>query len=554
MSIFDSVFRKSKLKVVLHLLTSARAVAILLALATDREMAIAQTKIAFLAGVERYEKDGFDVLNYSEDDAIALKAMLEDIGFECEAIVGKGANLDNLNSGLTRLYERSKGLKKEDVVLVFFSGHGIQKLVRQTVNGKNVEKEEPFFCPIDAHKNDTKTLLNMNDVLKNLKDNSASSNNIVLIDACRESLDKGGKGGMDGASIDALTNKINLFFAAQSGHRSWESHRLKQGIFTYYLLEGLRGSAMDQDGEVTLSGLADYVCKRVERDSPELLGVDSSEAQLPNFVQNSRGSLVLRKFDKTSPKMVSPTLTDAEEKISTVRNSIDMQFVGIPAGSFKMGSPSSEPGRFRDEGPQRSISISNFFLSVSEVSQNQYQAVMGKNPSILRQPQHPVESVSWEDAVEFCKRLSEQQLEKDAGRSYRLPTEAEWEYACRAGGGTAYHFGDGSEKLSEFAWYRGNSKNSGSEAVRQKKPNAWGLFDMHGNVYEWCADDYDATKEKNVRGGSYLEDAKLLRSAARLSFPATTTKASIGFRVVMVQEGVTGVPPVSTPVKGVGSH
>lgn len=498
----------------------------------------AQTKIAFLAGVEKYEKDGFDSLSYAEDDALELKKMLEVIGFECEAIVGKDANVRNLNSGLERLYQRSKGLKKEDVVLVFFSGHGIQKLVRQTVGNQIVEREEPFFCPVDAHKSDVKTLLNMNDVLKNIKEQSASSNNIILIDACRESLDKGGKGGLDGDTIDTLSSKMILFFAAQSGHRSWESHRLRHGIFTHYILEGLGGGAKDQAGEITLSDLTTYVSKRVERDSPELLGVDPSEAQLPNLIQNSRRSILLRKFEKQARQpMVAPVLAEANKQIGVIRNSIDMQFVDIPAGNFKMGSPSNEPGRYKDEGPQKTIFIEKFLLSVSEVTQAQFQAVIGTNPSNFKQPQNPVESISWEDAVEFCKQLSAKPMEKTAGRSYRLPTESEWEYACRAGGVSAYHFGDDSTELGEFAWFSGNSKSSRSEGVKQKKPNAWGVFDMHGNVYEWCADEYDSTsKEKNVRGGSYLEDAKLLRSAARLSYPITTTKASIGFRVVMVRE------------------
>ena len=124
------------------------------------------------------------------------------------------------------------------------------------------------------------------------------------------------------------------------------------------------------------------------------------------------------------------------------------------------------------------------------VTQEQYERVMGKNPSQFKGPQNPVETVSWDDAVEFCRKLSALPEEKEAGRLYRLPTEAEWEYACRAGSEADYCFGDDKAQLDQYAWY---DKNSGgtTQAVGLKKPNEWGLYDVHGNVWEWCADWYD---------------------------------------------------------------
>src|SRR5712692_6829482 len=172
---------------------------------------------------------------------------------------------------------------------------------------------------------------------------------------------------------------------------------------------------------------------------------------------------------------------------------IVMKLARIPAGKFLMGSPENEPGRQANEGPQHEVTITKpFHIGVYEVTQAEYEKVTGKNPSKFNKangggPEHPVEMVSWDDAVAFCKKLSELPEEKKAGRVYRLPTEAEWEYACRAGTRTAYSFGDDASKLGEYCWY-GVSAQSRTHAVGQKLPNGWGLHDMHGNVWEFTID------------------------------------------------------------------
>jgi formylglycine-generating enzyme required for sulfatase activity len=218
---------------------------------------------------------------------------------------------------------------------------------------------------------------------------------------------------------------------------------------------------------------------------------------------------------------------------------VTMKLALIPAGKFMMGSPESEWDRYANEGPQHEVTISKpFYLGVYEVTQEQYQALMGRNPSYSKGPTNPVELVSWDDAREFCRRLSEK-----TGRKARLPTEAEWEYACRAGTRTRFSFGDADGALGDYAWY-GDSRGS-THPVGQKKPNPWGLYDMHGNVGEWCGDWYgeytpdsatDPTgpisgSERVERGGTWGYDPWSCRSAWRGRSGDRNTGG--GFRVVV---------------------
>ena len=203
----------------------------------------------------------------------------------------------------------------------------------------------------------------------------------------------------------------------------------------------------------------------------------------------------------------------AEQPKERITNSLGMEFVLIKPGKFMMGSPENEAGRYSGERQHRVNLTEAFYLQTTAVTLGQWQALMGKNPSSQKAcgDNCPVEEVSWDDVQGFIRKLNQ----KEGADKYRLPTEAEWEYACRAGSTTAFPNGgitqlqcDRDDNLDSIGWYCGNSNNT-LHPVTQKKPNAWGLYDMHGNVQEWCQDwfgvyPYDeVTNPKGPPSGSY---------------------------------------------------
>ncbi|HTL56879.1 MAG TPA: formylglycine-generating enzyme family protein [Candidatus Limnocylindrales bacterium] len=228
--------------------------------------------------------------------------------------------------------------------------------------------------------------------------------------------------------------------------------------------------------------------------------------------------------------------------------------VWIPPGEFVMGSPTEETGRDPDESPQTRVVIARgFWMSKCEVTQSEYQRVIGVNPSNeTGDANRPVERVSWFDAMEYCKKLTqacETQGKMPEGHVYRLPTEAEWEYVCRAGAITRFGYGEdkGATQLGDYAWFSRNS-DSMTHPVGTKRANAWGLFDMHGNVWEWCIDRWEdslpggtitnsvrvaSSRLRVARGGSWLYDAKACRSANRDDYSPWDRCSDIGFRVVL---------------------
>jgi sulfatase modifying factor 1 len=240
-----------------------------------------------------------------------------------------------------------------------------------------------------------------------------------------------------------------------------------------------------------------------------------------------------------------------EQAAKSITNTIGMHLQLIPAGTFTMGSPEGEVARQDDEN-QHKVTISKpFYMQTTEVTQGQWKAVMATEPwkgkSFVKEgPNYAASHVSWDDAVAYCKKLSEKE-----GKTYRLPTEAEWEYACRAGTETRSSFGDDENAFGDYAWYDRNAWYIGEQYAHQvglKKPNAFELYDMHGNVHEWCHDYYEEDYYKQSpaqdppgptsgssrvsRGGSWHGFTRYSRSANRSRGGADFRHNFLGFRLV----------------------
>jgi formylglycine-generating enzyme required for sulfatase activity len=250
---------------------------------------------------------------------------------------------------------------------------------------------------------------------------------------------------------------------------------------------------------------------------------------------------------------VSREPKQAQYEIEDLDNGVTLEMVFIPGDTFMMGSPENEKERRNAEGPQHRVTVKPFCMGKYPVTQSQWQAVMGENPSDFKGENRPVEQVSYDDVLKFCQRLSEK-----TGKAYHLPSEAEWEYACRAGTTTPFYFGE--TITTDLVNYNGNSPSASVQKgvyreettdVGRFPANAFGLYDMHGNVWEWCADPWHKNYEGGptdgsvwkegsdkdlfvLRGGSWCDIARGPRSADRGKDLRTDRGKDIGFRLAMI--------------------
>jgi eukaryotic-like serine/threonine-protein kinase len=295
---------------------------------------------------------------------------------------------------------------------------------------------------------------------------------------------------------------------------------------------------------------------------------DISDAMLTIMEQKVERTLStpVQTFPSISmPEPVAPSPSHKQTKVLDLGKGVKLEMIYLQGGSFLMGSPSDEKDRDSDEGPVHTVELDGFWIGKYTVTQLQYQSIIDKAPFYFQSeiihekgflgigrkterrinPHYPAETVSWNDAMEFCRKLSQR-----TGKTFTLPTEAQWEYACRAGTTTRYYFGDNDRYLKEYGWFNKNS-NKQTHPIGQKKPNVWGLYDMHGNVWEWCLDwygenYYSQSPRRNPagpgsgsyrvrRGGSWSYNAGLCRSAYRSWSTPSDTLHNLGFRLVIAE-------------------
>ena len=543
----------------------------------------------FLVGVKDYSQKGeLTDLKYAEEDVHTLAQLFSEAGVPSTNIVlmtqrvaaNKARFAPSAEQIRNELDLLLKILKPEDSIIVGFSGHGLQF--------KNDDTN--YYCPIDAKPdtNNKHTLVSLTDVYLKLEKCKANTK-LLLVDACRnDPLSSTAKAARRIQIQPVFARPAPVFsggtiaiFSCSESEQSFEHPDLKSGLFFHFVNRALAGEAdADDDNVVDLGELENFATKNVQKWAQSKLG----KSQTPESRGTKRGTIELVRFDrKVVPKFPpletmtemdrnSPSIPLPKLKATgkTLTNSIGMKLTLIPKGTFMMGAPPTEPDSSDDETQHVVTLTKDFYLGMYEVTQAEYQKVMGTNPSDFkgdkvaeRHPQtgrvvkkvdsanHPVESVSWEDAVAFCKKLSDLPEEKAAGRVYRLPTEAEWEHACRAGSTTSYSFGEDRQEVREYAWINSNS-GSRTHPVVEKKPNAWGLYDMQGNVWEWCSDWYGpypdvpttdpvgpSTGSFRVRrGGGWYDVATYCRSASRY-WPYPSLQSNfLGFRVALSSTGI----------------
>ncbi|MCQ2378548.1 MAG: SUMF1/EgtB/PvdO family nonheme iron enzyme [Victivallaceae bacterium] len=292
---------------------------------------------------------------------------------------------------------------------------------------------------------------------------------------------------------------------------------------------------------------ADLIERQNETEKPQRMGVFQAVGFRHWIIGGCLFAAVLVIFGIGNARISSARKIAAAHRIAEgkryIANVMDF-LIHCPAGSFMMGSPSYEDGCGSDEMRHRVTLTKDFYIGKYEVTQAQYEAVMGKNPSFFGGGDCPVERVSWDDAMNFCEKLNElTEGKRPAGYKFSLPTEAQWEYACRAGSTGAY-----AGNLDSMGWYVDNSGNE-THNVGQKQPNAWGIYDMHGNVLEWCRDWYEgytgsATDPTGPcsglyrvgRGGGWINLARYCRSAYRYGDAPGGCHSYLGFRVALVPE------------------
>ncbi|MCE2801495.1 MAG: SUMF1/EgtB/PvdO family nonheme iron enzyme [Planctomycetaceae bacterium] len=567
--------------------------------------AMAQDHYAVLIGVETYDTSTFNNLQFAGDDAVALSMQLERLGFKTTTMTSESVSArlrPTTPKKITDVIEAmGRSCAKDDTLVIALSGHGVQFSDEELLP---TGVRETYFCPSDANLGDKSTLLKISSIVDAMNQTKASRK-LLLVDACQENVlsSKGQKKGgrvIDLGSVHetrrTVPGGIAILFSCSDKQFSWEHPPLGNSVFTYHVIEYLRGSAQARyydEGKIELNGLVAYVGK-------------STNDYVIQKRMTSDGQFPVLRGNTTNWTLGNPPTNPMR-----MTNSLQMEFALIPAGTFQMGTRLT-PEQIHQQYPDPSDMVEHyqyqtqhevkltkpFYIGVHEVAVGQFRKFVeaegyktdaerdGKggygfdteknefsidskytwrNPGLEQDDTHPVVNVSWNDAVAFCRWLS-----RVDGLEYRLPTEAEWEYSCRAGSSREFTFGDDAEQLAGFGnladaalkskvpnapTIRGNDGSIFTSRVGSYRSNEFGLYDMHGNVWEWCSDWYGVYPTSSVedpvgpatglgrvrRGGSWGYVASC-RSASRHAFTPAGRDFHIGFRVALSSTGIPQSP------------
>ena len=480
----------------------------------DERLAFGQTeKVALLVGVGTYPRaSGHDRLQFPGADVAALEPQLKALGYTVISLIDSEATRVAVSNSLNNV----KNLLRGDGTLIFyFTGHGWAE------NGKN------NLATFDAGaRNLSDSGLKLDDVL-DLVQKTGAKRQAIWIDACRNEPGKTEKTVGSGRSFGALNNATGtrILLSTKPGLTSRESAILRHGVFSYFLLEALQGKAFGGDKLLTVQDLTEYVIDKVSH-----YPLENGEFQVPVDATEGATRPDFLLADKIMPPR-GPQPGDVQ------RNPVDgLRYVWIPPGTFQMGcSEGDKECRDDEPSPPKQVTITKgFWIGETEVTQAAYQTVVGdsQNPSYFRGATLPVDNVSWDEAKGFCEAVGA-----------RLPSEAEWEYAARAGSRDSRY-----GKVADIAWYKFKDSDEATHPVKGKQPNAWGLYDMLGNVLEWTNDWYgkelaggtnpDGPREgegRVVRGGAYTSVARGIRVSFRSPIVPSVKNRDYGFRCVSNQ-------------------
>jgi len=524
-------------------------------------LSFAQQKYALVIGNGNYAN--ITKLNNPVNDANDMEAALRGLGFTVDKVLN--GTLTQMESGIVNLKNRLKG-SNSSYGFFFYAGHGVQ------ANGEN------YLIPVDANIQSESFLrrqaIAVQEMLDELND-AKNALNVVVLDACRDNPFPWKRSGSRGLQVVSSQPADSIIVFATSAGSTAADGTGRNGLFTSHLLNNLKtpGLTVDEVFKRTGSDVSRasnraqipaiynqffetaYLGQRPTPNTPVQPAPAPTPAPVIQPVPQSAPTPAPRPAPIVQP---TPAPVPVVQPVAPPVQPAPNNMVRIQGGTFQMGSNNGN----NDEKPVHQVTLSGFYMGKTEVTQKEYQAIMGTNPSNFKGDNLPVERVSWYDALVFCNKLSMAEGLSPAysinnstdpsnwgavptssnstwnevvivsrSNGYRLPTEAQWEYAARGGNGSPGNYTySGSNNAGDVAWYKGNSWNS-THAVGTKRPNALGLYDMSGNVWEWCWDWYRAYSgtvqtdpegavagtTRVARGGSWGLDTASARSVSRSS-------------------------------------